>query len=130
MDNFKNRLKLAIEGKSVNAFAKKSGITEGTLRTYLSGASLPGLDKIIAISNAAEVNIEWLATGNGPIRNRIDIPYETCLGAESVDVREVIKMEMEVHPDKGQKIMRFEVEAEALCPSCGRRIMISLKKDI
>lgn len=68
MEYFKDRLKIAISDYSVNAFAKKSGITEGTLRIYLSGDSLPGLDKLIAISNAAEVNIEWLATGEGRIK--------------------------------------------------------------
>lgn len=69
MNHFKDRLQIAIGDYSVNAFAKKSGITEGTLRTYLTGTSLPGLDKLISISEAAEVNIEWLATGKGPKEN-------------------------------------------------------------
>lgn len=69
MNHFKDRLQIAIGDYSVNAFAKKSGITEGTIRTYLAGTSLPGLDKLIFISEAAEVNIEWLATGKGPKTN-------------------------------------------------------------
>ena len=69
MNHFKDRLQIAIGDYSVNAFAKKSGITEGSLRTYLTGTSLPGLDKLISISEAAEVNIEWLATGKGPKTN-------------------------------------------------------------
>jgi len=67
MSDFKDRLKTVISDESVNAFAGKSGVTEGALRKYLSGSSLPGLDKLIAISDAAEVNIEWLATGKGPM---------------------------------------------------------------
>jgi len=72
MKLFCERLKIAINVESVNAFAKRSGIPEGTLRTYLSGASLPGLDKLIAISDAAQVNIEWLATGKGPMKPSTD----------------------------------------------------------
>ena len=68
MKPFHERLKIAINVESVNAFAKRSGIPEGTLRTYLSGASLPGLDKLVAISDAAQVNIEWLTIGKGPIK--------------------------------------------------------------
>ena len=63
---FKDRLKIIISGGSVNAFAKICNIPEATLRTYLSSSSLPGLDKLVAISEAARVNIEWLATGRGP----------------------------------------------------------------
>jgi len=86
MDCFKDRLQAAISDYSVNAFAKKSGVTEGTLRTYLSGASLPGLDKLIAISNAAEVNIEWLAVGNGPMRKIDRMVFSPSLLTLIIDV--------------------------------------------
>ena len=65
MDKFKVRLKAALRGSPVNAFANRSGISEGVLRKYLSGPSLPGLDKLVAIAKTAGVNIEWLATGKG-----------------------------------------------------------------
>jgi transcriptional regulator with XRE-family HTH domain len=72
-------LKLAIDGESVNAFAKRCGITEGSLRTYLSGTSLPGLDNLVAISEAAKVNIEWLATGKGPMKKEDSQRYDEDL---------------------------------------------------
>jgi transcriptional regulator with XRE-family HTH domain len=62
---FKDRLKYVIgEGSNVTAFARKCGFTEGLLRSYLSGKSLPGLDKLIKISETADVSIDWLANGN------------------------------------------------------------------
>jgi transcriptional regulator with XRE-family HTH domain len=67
MKQFSDRLKKVISTESVNAFAEKSGITEGSLRKYLSGSSLPGLDKLVAISDTVQVNIQWLATGEGPM---------------------------------------------------------------
>jgi len=66
VNQFSDRLKIVISNESVNSFAKKCAVPEATLRTYLSGASLPGMDKLVAISDAAQVNIKWLATGNGP----------------------------------------------------------------
>ncbi len=63
---FGDRLEEAIGEKSVHGFAINSGFTESLIRSYLSGKSLPGLDKLIGIANAAEVNLLWLATGEGP----------------------------------------------------------------
>jgi transcriptional regulator with XRE-family HTH domain len=74
--DFKSRLKVAIGGESVNSFAKKCDVRESLLRKYLAGTTTPGTDKLIAIAEAANVKIEWLATGHGPmttIRGRDDV---------------------------------------------------------
>jgi transcriptional regulator with XRE-family HTH domain len=65
MNKFKDRLNVALKNEPVNAFANRSGVSEGVLRKYLSGHTLPGLDNLIAIADTAGVNIEWLATGRG-----------------------------------------------------------------
>lgn len=65
---FKDRLKEAMGDESTNAFAKKCECTEGTLRSYLKGSSLPGLDKLLNIAKAANVSIQWLATGESEIK--------------------------------------------------------------
>lgn len=67
-DQFKGRLRLAIQDESINSFAIKCGMSEGLLRKYLTGTTLPGMDKLVSISETAGVSIEWLATGNGPMR--------------------------------------------------------------
>jgi len=66
-DSFSERFKLAISGTSTNKFAKLCGLNESSLRGYLSG-SIPSLDKAVAISKAANVSLEWLATGEGEMR--------------------------------------------------------------
>lgn len=68
IDLFNDRLKQSIAGQSINSFALKCGLPESLLRKYLAGPTLPGLDKLIAIANTAEVCIEWLATGEGPMK--------------------------------------------------------------
>lgn len=63
LSGFRSRLREAIGNLSVNAFALKCGLAESLLRKYLSGESLPGLEKLVAIADAAGVTVEWLATG-------------------------------------------------------------------
>lgn len=55
-------------GKSVNAFAKNCEIPESSIRGYLDGASVPGVDKAAAIAEAADVSLDWLALGRGSMR--------------------------------------------------------------
>lgn len=46
----------------MNDFAKACGIGEGALRSYLGGTK-PGIDKAVAIAQAANVSLDWLLTG-------------------------------------------------------------------
>lgn len=66
-DTFATRIAILIEGQSANSFAKKCGMSEGSVRQYLAGA-IPRMDKVVAMAKIADVNLEWLATGSGPIR--------------------------------------------------------------
>jgi phage repressor protein C with HTH and peptisase S24 domain len=66
-DEFKDRLARVIESqKSVNDFALKCELSESVVRAYLTGKSLPGLDKFVKMAQVAGVREQWLATGEGP----------------------------------------------------------------
>lgn len=65
---FKERLSLAQEGMSGNAFAKKVGMSEAVIRDYLSGKTYPSLNRLAIIAKKCDVPIEWLATGRGECR--------------------------------------------------------------
>ena len=75
------RLREAIGDESVVSFGRRCGLNESTLRKYFYG-TLPNIENIISIADAANVNIEWLAAGRGPkkrgesIENK-DIPKQT-----------------------------------------------------
>jgi len=56
--------------KNLSAFSRKSGVKESTLRSYKNGV-LPRLDSLIAIAKTAEVNLLWLATGEGPMQTGV-----------------------------------------------------------
>lgn len=62
---FPQRLRQAINSESVNSFARKCDIPESLLRKYVGGKSKPGMDNLIKMAQVAEINIEWLATGEG-----------------------------------------------------------------
>ncbi|MDO6461987.1 helix-turn-helix transcriptional regulator [Granulosicoccaceae sp. 1_MG-2023] len=68
---FAERLREAMRGRSIREFASTAGMSAGTLHNYLNNESLPTLDKLIALSNTANVSLNWLATGRGPVE-RID----------------------------------------------------------
>lgn len=59
------RLRQAIQSEPVTAFGRRCGIGEATLRKYFKG-TLPNIENLIAMADAANVSIEWLAAGRGP----------------------------------------------------------------
>lgn len=64
----KDRVSLIFdEVRNLSEFARKCGIKEGTLRSHRTG-SKPNLAMAAAIARAANVRLEWLATGEGPMR--------------------------------------------------------------
>ncbi|AWY02215.1 transcriptional regulator [Marinomonas primoryensis] len=62
IDQFKDRLKIAIGDESVRSFSKRCDISESVIRKYLAG-SHPVLDKLPRIAEATSRSMEWLATG-------------------------------------------------------------------
>lgn len=49
--------------------AEKSGISRRVVGSYLSGDSDPSREKLVAMAKASNVNIGWLASGDGPIHS-------------------------------------------------------------
>lgn len=59
---FRNRLSYALKGESVRSFARKSGVSEGSLRKCLDGGGIT-LENLLRISHASGESVQWLATG-------------------------------------------------------------------
>lgn len=53
---------------SAEKLAKRAAIKASSISQYLSGTTDPSRIRLIALATAAGVNIEWLATGVGPMR--------------------------------------------------------------
>lgn len=68
LEPFCERLKIVMGTDKIRPFAQKVGVSEGTVRNLLRGGN-PRLDNLIQISRATNTNIDWLATGEGPMRH-------------------------------------------------------------
>ncbi|MBA6097458.1 XRE family transcriptional regulator [Pseudomonas juntendi] len=60
---FKERLKEAMNGAAARGFARDCGLSEGAIRSYLSGETYPTLDRLSQIATASGVDPMWLAFG-------------------------------------------------------------------
>ncbi|EAS0140692.1 helix-turn-helix transcriptional regulator [Salmonella enterica] len=80
INRFSERLKIAMDGLTNVALASRCDISESAVRSYLSGKSYPGIDKIQAISEACEAPLIWLITGE-------DVAINSDFGAEFCDAQ-------------------------------------------
>lgn len=64
------RLKRVVGDEPVAAFARRAGVSESSVRAYLSGEKSPGMDALHAMCSAGGVSIDYLVTG----RTRDDTP--------------------------------------------------------
>ncbi len=83
MLEFSKRIKKIIElFGSAEKLANISGMSSRVIGQYLAGKSDPSRIKLIALANAAQVNIEWLATGKGPMfikdREKLNVNLLKC----------------------------------------------------
>ena len=66
-DGLVERIKQITEGVSDRNFAQSAGLNPSTFRSVKTGSS-PTLETLLSICRAANVNVGWLATGEGPMR--------------------------------------------------------------
>lgn len=82
VQDFGVRLADVIGDESVNSFAKRCGVSEGSIRNYLRD-KVPGADIALQIADTAGVNFEWLVSGrgskNGLVQGQLQIMGDTDL---------------------------------------------------
>jgi len=67
-DAFIERMNVAIiRAGGVGALAEKASLSRAVIEKYRRGQSDPSRLRLIAMANAADVALEWLATGSGPL---------------------------------------------------------------
>ena len=68
MNTLGERIKLARGSASQDTFAKAIQISKGSLGFYERNENLPNVDVVTKICSTTGVSIEWLITGQGPMR--------------------------------------------------------------
>ena len=76
------RLEKAIGSNSVRSFSLKCGISDRIVRRYLAAEAEPTFSKLVAMSEAAGVSVQWLMTGEEP--NDVQVDKEALIGAFEV----------------------------------------------
>jgi Bacteriophage CI repressor helix-turn-helix domain len=85
MEGFADRLaQIIAEYGSRYALAKASGIPATTLQKYALG-SKPGLDSLVTLARVANVDLNWLLTGQGPMRGAGQLPGAVLADVLMVD---------------------------------------------
>lgn len=65
---FSARLRALVGEQSARAFARRAGVSDTFVRQCLAGQSEPTRPVLIALATAGAVRLDWLATGQGPMR--------------------------------------------------------------
>jgi len=99
--DFKDRLLEAIAGEPVAAFSRRCGASESLLRGYLKNGNKPGVDHLVAMADAGNVNIEWLAAGRGPKLRGASahipmIPQAVAPPASTFHIEDIERVEMTI----------------------------------
>lgn len=77
LTTFPERLKKILGSESARSFAKRAEILPATFHNYIKGLSEPRCSEIIAIAKTANVNIEWLVSGDGAIAAKKPVYYQS-----------------------------------------------------
>ena len=77
--SFSDRLQAAMDAEGIMQadLARQVGVTRAAINQVLSGAS-KGLkpENLVAVARALRVRVEWLATGEEPMRPDIVTPFD------------------------------------------------------
>ncbi len=64
IEYFGERLKAAMKGMSNSELARRSGISEGAIRKYITGESYPAINNAMKVADACNVPLPWLLLGD------------------------------------------------------------------
>ena len=107
IDAFSERLRQALNGKTPYSLERETGIAQSLIRKYLSGQSVPGTDKLVALAIAAGVSVTWLATGEGEATTEAlshqELGREMDLSSLEEVTRKVLQLLDERRPDLSSK---------------------------
>ncbi len=107
IDAFSERLKQALNGRTPYSLERETGIAQSLIRKYLSGQSVPGTDKLVALAKAAKVSVTWLATGEseavGEAGSHQELGRELDLSSLEEVTRKVLHLLDERRPDLSAK---------------------------
>jgi phage repressor protein C with HTH and peptisase S24 domain len=82
---FVARLQLVVQQwPSADRLAKATGVSPSAFRKWLKGVAEPSRDRLVALAEAAGVNVSWLAQGEGPAPDSATLAHRARLSQSPV----------------------------------------------
>ena len=117
-DGFCERIRevVSIIGNS-NIAAKKIGVTTSSVARWIKGESDPSRTNLIKIAEAAKVEVNWLATGQGPMfasaATRLNEPQASYNVSEQDEGRRLLQQQMQKTQEVLDNIRKTERKGTA-----------------
>ena len=101
LEAFTERISITVEmlgrGKQAEA-ARKVGVTSATIKRWITGQADPSRSNLVRLSQAAGVEVNWLATGQGPMfasgANRLKEPQASYNVSEQDEGRRLLQQRL------------------------------------
>lgn len=107
LGRFVDRLRSVTGGRNASDLARETGISPRTIHNYLQGRTQdPSLSHAAAMADALGVQLEWLATGRGPMRRAdpespVPVLDETLMRQAIIDQdKEIKRMKWDPTPEE------------------------------
>ena len=106
ISNFKDRFNQALDIRNIKPVevSEKTGISEATISQYRSGYAKPKDDKLVALSNALNVNPVWLMGLN------VSMDIETMpsdLNKASDEAFDIMNQYIDLPPEKQVEFLKY-----------------------
>lgn len=108
---FAERLKLAMSdtGFTQSNLAEKAGVSQAAIQKLTSGKA-ESTRKIVEIANALGVRVEWLSSGEGPMRNEGQQPIQAHNKDQNEGVYRIDVLDLTVSAGPGSYMLSEMVE--------------------
>lgn len=101
-EGFGSRLKIALAGESIHAFAQRSGISDSSLRSIVKRGAMPAADTALQIAELTGVSVQWLVTGEGS--QAAAPPVGEALGSAHTDLSFIERLDVEASAGAGSLV--------------------------
>ena len=117
---FSERLKSLVPTGSGRDFAKKAGIGYSTVHNYLQAVSSPTLENLVLLAKAANVSVEWLATGKGFAKLVNVAPNNRVLEVPFINIENCLFLDLSIFIDfqtKAKELAALRVDTDVMHPT-------------
>ncbi|MBN9530555.1 MAG: helix-turn-helix transcriptional regulator [Alphaproteobacteria bacterium] len=85
---FPARLRAVMGKDGPYIWAKRLNVSANAIQKWLSGQTEPGMKNLVTLAEIGRVQIDWLATGRGPIRAKVGDAEDPAVSEAAIEAPE------------------------------------------